>query len=89
MPVRNDQLPNQCRNLWRATLKPSTSHKWPAGRVLDAPTLNACALCFLPFITFDSVRSSFTKCEDMFPVILALCFILKIFRCSEHYASLL
>ena len=22
----------------------------------------------------------------MFPVILALCFVLKIFRCSEHYA---
>ena len=35
--------------------------------------LNACALCFSPFITFDNVRSSFTKRENMFPVILALC----------------
>ena len=32
------------------------------------------------------MRSSFTKRQDMFPVILALCFVLKIFRCSEHYA---
>ena len=38
------------------------------------------------FITFDNVRSSSTKRQDMFPVILALCFVLKIFRCSEHYA---
>ena len=44
------------------------------------------SLCFSPFITFDNVRSSFTKRQDMFPVILALCFVLKIFRCSEHYA---
>ena len=37
-------------------------------------------LCaFLPFITFDNVRSSFTKRQAMFPVVLALCFILKIF----------
>ena len=44
------------------------------------------ALCFSPFSTFDNVRISFTKRQDMFPVILALCFVLKIFRCSEHYA---
>ena len=44
------------------------------------------ALCFSPFIAFDNVRSSFTKRQDMFPVILALCFVLQIFRCSEHYA---
>ena len=46
--------------------------------------LYACALCFLPFITFDNVRSSFTKRQDMFPVILALCFVLKklvLWRC--------
>ena len=36
----------------------------------------ACALCFSPFITFDNVRSSFTKRQDMFPVILAMCFVL-------------
>ena len=29
------------------------------------------------YITFDNVRSSFTKRQDMFPVILALCFVLK------------
>ena len=28
---------------------------------------------------FDNVKSSFTKRQDIFPVILALCFILKIF----------
>ena len=28
------------------------------------------------FITFDNVRSSFTKRQDMFPAILALCFVL-------------
>ena len=44
--------------------------------------LNACALCFSPFITFDNVRSSFTKRQDMFPVILALCFIT-----TQHYFS--
>ena len=48
--------------------------------------LSACALCFSPFITFKNEKSSFTKHQDMFPVILALCFILKIFRCSKHYA---
>ena len=37
-------------------------------------------------ITFESVRSSFTKREVMFPVFLAFCFMLKIFQCSEHYA---
>ena len=34
--------------------------------------LNACALCFSPFITFDNVRSSLTKRQDRFSVILAL-----------------
>ena len=38
-----------------------------------------CVNCLLPFITFGNVRSSFTKRQDMFPVILALCFILKMF----------
>ena len=37
--------------------------------------LNACALCFSPFITFDNVRSCFTKRQDMLPVTLAWCFI--------------
>ena len=40
--------------------------------------LFACALCFSPFITLDNVKSSFMKRQDMFPVILALCFVLKI-----------
>ena len=44
--------------------------------------LNACALCFSPFITFANVRSSFTKRQDMFPVTLALCFII-----IQHYFS--
>ena len=37
--ARKLQLTNQCRNLWRPTLKPSAGHKWPAGRVLDALAL--------------------------------------------------
>ena len=35
--ARKHQSTNQCRNLWRATLKPLAGHLWPAGRVLDAP----------------------------------------------------
>jgi len=26
------------------------------------------------------------KCQVMFAIILTLCFVLKIFRCSDHYA---
>ena len=48
--------------------------------------LNACASFFSPFVTFDNVRNSFTKRQAMFPFVLGLCFILRIFRCSQHYA---
>ena len=40
---------------------------------------------FSPFITFDNVRSSLTKRQVVFPVVMVLWFILKIFRYYEHY----
>ena len=54
--------------------------------VIFFDALNACSLCFFAFITFDNLRSSFAKLQAMFQIVLALCFILKIFRRSEHYA---
>ena len=44
MSAINDQLTNQCRSLWPTTFEPSVGHKWPTGRVLDAPALIACTV---------------------------------------------
>jgi len=46
-------------------------------------------VCFDSFYCFVNVRRSFTKRQVMFAVILALCFVLKLFCCSDHYVPIL
>ena len=68
------------------TYKTQNQNNWKHNLTFRETTSHIVKSNDYSFINFDNVRSSFMKRQVMFPVVMVLYSILKIFRCSEHYA---